>query len=292
MNGAVDSGRSEQMTYVPVKGQPFTVSVGLRTMAADQWIEVDEHFETELAQKRQLLQTRRAEVFGVLPQGLFASTEVLEKLVDYLPKRFPQRYSAPITIDDSLHPLEAGSLLVQEDLAIMSPQDGQWVLTAAVVCFPSRWELASKIGANMHGIHGPVPHYEERIGQATDAMFDKLTPDRTVWRINWTVLDSPELFQPSATGRKARPHRRWTPEEFGAAMYFRTERQTLWKLPKSGAILFTIRTYLDSLQSLDRRYPEFRAHLGQTLITTSAETRRYKGWAPMWADLMAWTGQS
>jgi hypothetical protein len=280
------------MTYVPVKGQPFTVSMGLRTMAADQWIEIDEHFETELAQKRQLFQTRRAEVFGALPRGLLASTEVLEKLVDYLPVRFPQRYAAPIEIDDSVHPLEVASLLVQEDLAIMSPQDGQWVLTAAAVCFPSRWELSAKIGANMHGIHEPVPHYEARIGKATDAMFDKLTPDRPVWRINWTVLDSPELFQPSVTGRKARTHRRWTAEEFGAAMYFRTERQTLCKLPKSGAILFTIRTYRESLSSLDRRYPEFREHLGKTLVTTSAETRRYKGWAPMWADLMEWTGQS
>ena len=86
------------MTHVPVKGQPFTVSMGLRTMAADQWIEIDEHFETELAQKRQLLQTRRAEVFGALPQGFVASAEVLAKLVDYVPERFPDRFSAPIEI--------------------------------------------------------------------------------------------------------------------------------------------------------------------------------------------------
>jgi len=64
--------RSERMTYVPVKGQPFTVSMGLRTLDTDQWIEVDEHLETELAQKRRLLQTRRTEVFGALPQGFDA----------------------------------------------------------------------------------------------------------------------------------------------------------------------------------------------------------------------------
>ena len=80
--------------------------------------------------------------------------------------------------------------------------------------------------------------------------------------------------------------------EFGDVMYFRTERQTLWKLHESGDILFTIRTYRDSLSSLDRRYPEFRKHLGQTLQTTSAETRRYKGWVPMWESLMAWSDQA
>ena len=279
------------MTYVPVKGQPFTVSIGVRTMDLDKWIEIDGDYETELAQKRRLLANRKADVLAVLPEGLKGSEEVLHKLVAYLPAHFPDRFAAKIEIDESLHPLEAASLLVQEDLAVMSPQEGQWVLTAAAVCFPSRWDLASKIGADMHGIHEPVPHYEERIGHATDAMFDKLTADRPVWRVNWTVLDSPELFQPSATGRKARVRPQLSVEEFGDSMYFRTERQTMWKLAESGDILFTIRTYLDSLSSLDRRYPEFRRHLGQTLQTASPQTRQYKGWEPMWEGLMAWSGQ-
>jgi hypothetical protein len=279
------------MTYIPVKGQPFTVSMGLRSMDLDKWIEIDAHYETELDQKRHLLENRRAEVLAVLPEGLKGSAEVLEKLVDYLPAHFPERFAGKFEIDGLLHPLESASLLVQEDLAVMSRQDGQWVLTAAAVCFPSRWDLASKIGADMHGIHAPVPHYEERIGYATDAMFDKLTADRPVWRLNWTVLDSPDLFQPSATGRKARVRPQLSVEEFGDSMYFRTERQTMWKLAESGDILFTIRTYLDSLSSLDRRYPEFRRHLGQTLQTASPQTRQYKGWEPMWEGLMAWSGQ-
>jgi len=287
------------MTYIPVKGQPFTVSMGLRRMDTAEWIEIDDHYDAELAEKRVLLETRRDQVFAALPEGLDSSHEVLDRLTEYLPTRFPERFSAAIAVDDSRHPLEAASLMVQEDLAVMSPQGGRWVLTAASICFPSRWDLASKVGADLHGIHEPVPHYEERIGAATDAMFDKLTPDRPVWRVNWTVLDSPELFQPSATGRKARTHpssgEEFGPssgEEFGESMYFRTERQTLWKLPRSGGVLFTIRTYRDSLSSLDRRYPEFRKHLGQTLVTTSVQTRRYKGWLPAWEDLMAWSGQS
>lgn len=280
------------MTYIPVKGQPFTVSMGLRSMDSDKWIEIDANFETEIAEKRHLLESKRKQVFAALPSGTNGSRELLAKLVEYLPTQFPDRFPEAVEIDDSLHPLESASLLVQEDLAIMSPEGGQWLLTAASICFPSRWDLASKIGADMHGIHEPVPHYEERIGAATDAVFNKLTPDRPVWRLNWTVLDSPELFQPAATGRKERRYPQLSPEEFGEAMYFRTERQTLWKLPRSGDIVFTIRTYRDSLNSLDRRYPEFREHLGQTLVTTSEQTRQYKGWAPIWADLLAWCGQS
>lgn len=280
------------MTYIPVKGQPFVVSMGLRSMDLDKWIEIDENFDTEIAEKRHLLKNKRDQVFAVLPAGTNGSRELLAKLVEYLAIQFADRFPEAAEIDESLHPLESASLLVQEDLAIMSPEDGQWLLTAASICFPSRWDLASKIGADMHGIHEPVPHYEERIGSATDAVFNKMTPDRPVWRLNWTVLDSPDLFQPAVTGRKARTRPQLSPEEFGEAMYFRTERQTLWKLPVSGDIVFTIRTYRDSLNSLDRRYPEFREHLGQTLVTTSEETRQYKGWAPMWEDLLAWCGQS
>lgn len=279
------------MTYIPVKGEPFTVSMGLRAMELAKWIEIDENYEVEIAQKKDLLSTKHDQVFAALPQGDLGSQETLEKLIDYLPKHFPDKFPAQITQDENIHPLEAASLLVQEDLVIMSPQDNQWVLTAASVCFPSRWDLAEKVGADLHQIHDPVPHYEERIGSATDAMFNKITSDRPVWRINWTVLDSPELFQPAPTGRKARSHLAHDLETFAQVTYFRTERQTLWKLPKSGDVLFTIRTYVDSLSSLDARYPEFRSHLGQTLATASEQTREYKGWTPIWNDLMQWTGQ-
>lgn len=263
--------------------------MGLRAMDLDTWIEIDQHYDSEISQKRELLEKRHEEVFAALPAGDVGSFEVLEMLLEYLPKHFPDQFENQIEYDTNLHPLEAASLLVQEDLVIMSPEAEQWVLTAASVCFPSRWDLATKVGANLHVIHNPVPHYEERIGQATDAMFNKLTSDRPVWRVNWTVLDSPDLFQPAQTGQKARKHEKQDLIEFGDNMFFRTERQTLWKLPKSGDILFTIRTYSDSINSLAKRYPEFRTNLGKTMATASLQTREYKGWAPIWEDMMAWT---
>ncbi len=266
--------------------------MGLRAMEPNTWIEIDQHYEAELAQKRELLKNKHDEVFAALPQGEQGSKEVLAKLLEYLPVQFSDRFPSPIEYDQTLHPLEAASLLVQEDLVIMSPQDNQWVLTAASVCFPSRWDLASKVGANLHGIHEPVPHYEERIGTATDVMFNKLTPDRPVWRVNWTVLDSPDLFQPAQTGHKARAHAPQNLIEFGENMFFRTERQTLWKLPESGDILFTIRTYSDSINSLAAKFPEFRSNLGKTMTTASEQTRAYKGWSPIWQDMMAWANNT
>lgn len=276
------------MTYIPVNGEPFAVSMGLRAMDPDNWIEIDEHFEAEISEKRELLAHRHNDVFGALEAGRTGSNEVLTKLINFLPRRFPERYANEIEIDPSVHPLEAASLLVQEDLAIMSPVEGQWVLTAASLCFPSRWNLQEKLGRNLHDIHGPVPDYERRVGYATDAMFNKFTPDRPVWRVNWTVIDKPDLFQPESAGANPRTQRCVDLETFANTTYFRTERQTLWALD-SGDVLFTIRTYVHSLADLDSKYPEFREQLRGTISGASPELKAYKGWEPIWADLMDWT---
>lgn len=275
------------MTYIPIDGRPFTVSMGLRALDIAQWIEVDSNLESELGLKRDLLHKHHDQVFATLPQGEQGSRETLLLLKDYLSQNFPERFPNGVTVDESLHPLEAAALLVQEDLVVMSPHEDQWVLTAACVCFPSRWDLTEKVGANLHEIHGPVPHYAERIGDATNAMFGKFTQDRPVWRVNWTILDSPDLFQPSGALRDVA---RSEPQEgaFGDTTYFRTERQTLRVLP-SGDVLFTIRNRVNSLNELATISPEFRENLGLTLATTSDETRGYKGWHPMWAQLLAWS---
>ena len=285
------------MTYMPIDGRPFAVSMGLRAMDPNAWIEIDEHYEREIAQKRQLLNDQHGQVFAALDTGLAGSQEVLDRLLAFLPTRFPERFPDTPTIEPDVHPLIAASLLVQEDLVIMSPghgeEDGQWILTAACVCFPSRWDLKRIVGQNMHGIHDPVPDYERRVGKATDAMFSKFTSDRPVWRINWTVLDDEELFQPTGDGRYGKTSADVSADEepdFGNRMYFRSERQTMTAL-ESGDVLFTIRTYVSSLNETAQRHPEFREHLGLTLASTSVETRHYKGWEPIWGELMAWTGQ-
>lgn len=274
------------MTYVPVDGKPFALTMGLRTLEIDKWIEVDEHFAAELEAKRELLTTRHNQVFAALPEGLPGSIETLDLLREFLPKHFPKLYPAAIDVAAELHPLEAASLLVQEDLVIMSPRDGGWVLTAACVCFPSRWDLTEKLGKDLFEIHSPVPEYNARIGAATNTMFGKFTADRPVWRINWTVIDTDELYLPSSALR--RTHTPATNEEFANSTFWRIERQTMRVLP-SGDVLFTIRTYVDSLASIDARYPEFREKLGSTLATVSPEMREYKGWNAMWEQLLSWS---
>ena len=54
--------------------------------------------------------------------------------------------------------------------------------------------------------------------------------------MNWLTYDDPELHQPRREGEK-RPR----PRDHG---YVRSERQCLLRLPQTGAVLFSIHTYV------------------------------------------------
>jgi len=310
------------MTYMPVDGKPDRVHVGARALDLDDWIEINQDYEAYVAYKLELLSTKHDEVFVSLPMGDHGSREVLALISEHLPRIFPQRWPngvsvdesrhpleaasllvqedlclmtqvfpqrwpTGVTVDESRHPLEAASLLVQEDLCLMTQVGTDWILSAASLCFPSRWDVRDKIGKNLLGIHAPVPHYEEKIGTATQNLFDKLTVERPIWRVNWTVMDSGELHQPTAPrGPEAL---QVSSENIEQALHFRRERQTLRKLPESGDILFTILTFTDPFATVVEQFPEFRRNIGTTIAGASPQTGEYKGWVKILNDLQAWS---
>ena len=275
------------MTYMPVDGKPDRVHVGARALDLDDWIEINQDYEAYVAYKVELLSTKHDEVFVSLPMGDHGSREVLALISEHLPRIFPQRWPNGVSVDESRHPLEAASLLVQEDLCLMTQVGTDWILSAASLCFPSRWDVRDKIGKNLLGIHAPVPHYEEKIGTATQNIFDKLTVERPIWRVNWTVMDSGELHQPTAPrGPEAL---QVSSENIEQALHFRRERQTLRKLPESGDILFTILTFTDPFATVVEQFPEFRRNIGTTIAGASTQTGEYKGWIKILNDLQAWS---
>jgi hypothetical protein len=149
-------------------------------------------------------------------------------------------------------------------------KEDTWRLRAACVCFPSRWDLASKIGTTLDDIHSPVPLYDQELARPTNAFFDRLTPDKSFWRLNWTLLDSPVLHQRSAA--------RQAPRGDLSKWFFRVERQTLRQLSITRATVFTIRTYVTSAASLRENDDEFVPALLRALDTAPASVQRYKGW--------------
>ncbi|HSN03315.1 MAG TPA: DUF3445 domain-containing protein [Acidimicrobiales bacterium] len=266
------------LTYLPVDARGWRLAMGMRPLTPERWLEVDENRDAELALKADLLASSRETVLALTGEGEDACRELLGEVTTSLVAFHP---GVTFSVDECEHPLVAASRLVQEDLCVM--QRGEdWRLVAACVCFPSRWSLAEKIGTSLDAIHSPVPGYDTTLAAPTRGVFDRLEPERSFWRLNWTLLDRPELHQPGPVrvpGGSA-------PEDW----FFRVERQTIRRLPRSRAVVFTIRNYVTALSTLlgDEVFIENLLH---SLRTAPAATREYKGWGDIAERLAARIGR-
>jgi dimethylamine monooxygenase subunit A len=257
-----------------IDGKPHRTTLGLRRLDPAHWLLVDEHADAEIEHKRELLAAHADEVLCTSDTDDEAAGELLTLIQETLAAHHCDRLRP---VDPRIHPLRSAALLVQEDLCLLSRGPSGWTLTSACVCFPSRWRLSDKVGRSVCAIHDPVPEYD-RIATPVDTFLDRLSPDRPMWRTNWTLMDDPELFQPTRTDTDVSDPGSWT---------FRVERQTLRLLPRSGAAVFTIRTYRRTLAQIADRDPAAAADLATTLATVPQEQADYRSWDDVPA-LMTW----
>lgn len=287
--------------YVASPLSPFPLTMGLRSLDLADWIEVDKLIPAQLAEKRRLLAARHQEVFAALPQAEPGSQETLELLVSHLLTHYPQIYEQTETdfinkatgeawnlAHSKLHPLELAGRLVQEDLCLMGRDraTGEYRLTGACLCFPTRWRLSEKVGKSLDAIHGPIPGYAGHLATPVNRLFERLKTNKAVWRLNWSVLDDPALFQPG--GHSNTDYETGvTSENAGDLLWLRMERQTLRRLPQSQDILFTIRVYNHPLSILADR-PEQAANLALALKGLDEPMRVYKSMPPIIEAAVAW----
>jgi len=94
----------------------------------------------------------------------------------------------------------------------------------------------------MTQIHQQIPGYQAKLERPVDSFFERLQANYSVWRSNWGIVDSPELFLAPQQGTQGLDTL-ITAENAGERLWIRVERQTLRRLVVCGDILFTIHTY-------------------------------------------------
>ncbi|MBN8892740.1 MAG: DUF3445 domain-containing protein [Rhodospirillales bacterium] len=273
--------------------------MGLIAREPDALIELDACYPAELAERRALLDGNRAAVFAALPESDAARAEVLALLGELLPRRFSDWFARDGVMlhnyitgetwnlaEPPRDPLEVAGRLVQEDLCLLQPGPEGPVLTAAVLCFPSRWNLAEKLGRPLAAIHGPVPLYADRLSRPVDRLLATLKPGRLVERLNWSLVDDAALFQPGGHGRRAH-NALVTAENAGETVFLRVERQTLSLLPASGAVLFGIRIHRYPLARIAAR-PAVAADLLDAVRALPEAMATYKSLPPIRAAVLAY----
>lgn len=190
----------------------------------------------------------------------------------YLPQRYPSMYStskkdSTLTTlqnkvtQESIHlPAESASIALRElgshidtDFLFLLPssqnEDGQPIyhLEAYMTCFPAGFSTRSKLSKPLAEIHTPVPGYAAKLGKSMDRFFAKVQCGTIVKRANWSISTHGRLFAESGSHFHSAASEDAIEKERQAVNIddcrLRCERQTLHRLPRSGALVFAFKTY-------------------------------------------------
>lgn len=267
-----------------------------------------DHYHAELGLKQALLKVDHRYYVQAYPDSLPAQWELLEWGLAELARCYPQwfvvrRYGADMYWENrllgqtatirlggelDLWPIDWLGRQVHEDLLLLAVDEAAGhPLIAGQLCFPNRWCLDDKMGLPMAAIHGPVPRFSERLADSTNQLIARLQPARPVWRRNWSLVVLPDLDLSPRLGPLDREKAAITAENAGERVFYRVERQTLVRLARHPAVLFTVRTYIAPLAQLAAD-PQWAAALANLLQQVEPSILAYKGIQPYLQPLLAY----
>jgi alpha-1,2-mannosyltransferase len=241
-----------------------------------EWIELDNEFLSFHRQKTARIIERGEKCCYTAPDAYPAALELLEELAEYLPARYPSLFKRTEVGIDNLatgerfnimerplkeDPMTMAARWVQDDLAIMMEgPDGMYYLKAGATLLTGFWRLQDKLGMSLDDIHlsGDVPGFRQKLQKGMNNFFTRLQPEAPMLRNNYFIQVDGELpWSPSIGSEDSKEG------EFGwftaekdkpiDQIYFRSERQSLRRLPKTGGVVcgptvcffffFTLRDY-------------------------------------------------
>jgi dimethylamine monooxygenase subunit A len=171
---------------------------------------------------------------------------------------------------------------VWEDMCLLHrDESGVYRLTDGAVAFPTDWRMEEKIGLSLLALHTPIHGYAEQLAASVDRFMDTLVPGQIFGRANWFIVASDALrYLPQDDPATRFAH--VTAENAGETLFVRCERQTLRRLPESGAILFTIGIAVEPLGALSS---DLVRQLAQALSLQPDDERARRA-APGYLDAM------
>ncbi len=262
-------------------------------------IDIDEHYVAEMSERALVLKEDPLRC-QALPHMMPAQWDLLELLMSAMAEDYPAEFALvrdgdrwtwtnrPLDITQDFTfgdaatlpcgPMEYIARQCQGDFCLLDQRGGNLWMDAGVVTTQADWSLDFDIGMNFMEWHGPVPLAHE-IGVFDRALkfLLNLQLGRPVRRLNWTMTINPRLDTSPENYHKWGTNRATvTPDNVGAKVHLRVELQGLWRLPRSNAIVFSIRCYLIKLDELVT-VPKWARRLHRVLKTLPPELVDYKG---------------
>lgn len=235
-------------------------------------IEISDWFEpdaagggAEAARKRALYRDYPETVWNAVEGSEAAQAEALDLVADWAGATVPP---------DDLPCLLRAALLVRDDLCVLRPTAAGWQLAAASLSSPTFFTAAETVGLTLGALHDPVPGFADQFLTRVVRIFDHLPDDRPLMRQNWTVVNTPEPFSPDPAPSRAEIPR-ILPEQAADHLFVRVERQALKRLPRTRAVLFSIRVHTESLAEIASD-PSRLASFALAWRTATPDFRTYK----------------
>lgn len=175
--------------------------------------------------------------------------------------------------------------MVQDDLAIMFEKpDGQYYLLAGAILLAGFWRLNDKFGMPLSEIHtsGDVPGFKTKLEKGMTNFFRRVQPQNPVLRNNYFIQVDDNLAWSDSIGPEDGDETQtngWQTAQKNKAIehhYFRSERQSLRRLPRSGGVVFTIRTYFEPITKIAQE-PGVPGRLASAVRSWGDDVSKYKG---------------
>jgi dimethylamine monooxygenase subunit A len=261
--------------------------------------DVDEHYIAECRERATVLKQDPSRCI-VLPHMMAAQWDTLELIMESFAQDYPEDFelsrtgdrwtwvNKPLGIQDGFvfgdphslpyEPLEYITRQAQGDFTLQDQRDNNLFVDGGMVTTQADWSLEFNVGMTFHEWHGPVPlaHDLNVFDRALKYLL-RLQYGKPIRRLNWTMTVNPRLDTSPENYPIWGPDRATvTPENVGKKLHLRVELQTLFRLPRSNAILFGIRAYLASIEELTR-VPKWGRRLHRVLRDLHPELAAYKG---------------
>lgn len=285
----------------------YNITMGIRNMDWNNWIELDNEWTKYHNAKVDRVAKYDDKLYETTKEAIPAAYECLSELRQFLCHRYPTLFKQTEFGIDNLKTGESFKFLgkyetfkgkgtntgedpslimaklLQDDIAIMMEQpDGQYKLKGGAIILPGFWRFRDKFDLNLSDIHttGDVPKYKEKLQSGMEKFFIRLTCDKPVVRNNYFLQTDDELGWSSSIGNEEVEKVGWytAPEAKEVAkIHLRSERQSLRRLPKTGAIIFTIRTYFIPIVELVKE-PYIPRRLLNGILSWEPDVQEYRGY--------------
>ncbi len=261
--------------------------------------DIDEHYIAEMRDRAITLERDPGRCVS-LPHMMDAEWDTLELLMESLARDYPDLFvlnkdgerwhwvNRPLGIDQSFTfgdaatlpcpPFEYITRQTQGDFVIMDQRDNDLFADAGMITSQADWSLTFDVGMSFMEWHGPVPlAHELGVFERALKYLLMLQQGRPVRRLNWTMTINPRLdTAPETYPEWGQDRASVTPDNVGPKVHLRVELQTLFRLPRSNGMLFSIRGYLASMEEL-ATYPRWASRLNRVLGSLPNELAEYKG---------------